>query len=269
MRCAADKLRICETNARAQLAANKPKLTAPPRSALLARAATFIPVLRSANAALPDTDAAEQPGAVEIQEVAEEEDAIRLHSNDSIDSLTDSTRDDCAAEDPHKPHAQHVEMDLACGVLDLPDAAAIAAAEAAAANGADVDGDLASAAQRAACVLPTVSTSSSSDESDESDSADGLHVVNVGAAACNPAMVSNKQATKRPPASHPANAPGSARSETNSSADFEVLQKDCNASEQQGLSEGAQRRALNAQQGADELRPKERNPKTHLLIEEC
>ena len=107
-------LNICAANARkrvATAAASRPAaLPEPERSSLLARATAFLPQLAAANARLPGTAGAN--------------DSIHVEPADHASDTDGDSSDDNAGP--------RIEMDLACGVLELHDAAARAAAEAAA-----------------------------------------------------------------------------------------------------------------------------------------
>jgi hypothetical protein len=117
------------------IASKKPKIEAPSRSPLLARLATFIPSIHSANAELqrsksPQADAftlEEIPDELEEHQVAR---ACVVQASDSsggeeAGSLCTPARD--AIED--ESHPQHIEMKLTCGLLDLQNSAACSAAE--------------------------------------------------------------------------------------------------------------------------------------------
>ena len=84
-----------------------PQTQPPPPSELLARVAQFLPRMAAANEQLVAAAAAAPPGTFDVEAVAEGE--------------------------------AHVEMDLACGVLDLKDDGAVVAAERALASGGGVD----------------------------------------------------------------------------------------------------------------------------------
>jgi hypothetical protein len=112
-------LNITATNARTKIATaarTKPSLEPPVRSALLDRAATFLSTM-SSNANLADT----APGSSNFVSIQPVEDK-HVHS--------DSDRD---AEECGAPH---VQMDIACGILDLHDKAAETAAAASLAENA-------------------------------------------------------------------------------------------------------------------------------------
>jgi hypothetical protein len=125
--CADQTLKICEANARAAITANKPTIAAVTRSSLLSRASHFLPTLQAANMALQRTIDQSGAEAVNIEHVSER--------NGGSGATGDSDTD---VDGPER-----IEMDLACGVLDLEDGAAAAAAKAAAACATSVDDDLA------------------------------------------------------------------------------------------------------------------------------
>ena len=101
-----------------------PAIGAPPQSELLGRLQTFLPTMAAANAQLEQEAAAAPSGAFDIEQLAPD------------------------AE-------QHIAFDLACGVLDLKDDAAVRAAERAIALGS--------------VPVETLSGGSSSDEDTSSD----------------------------------------------------------------------------------------------------
>lgn len=110
-------LNICAANARQRVAtaaasARPAALAAPERSSLLARATAFLPQLAAANAQLATTQGAED--SIHVEE-----------ASNAVDNVGDKSADE---------GGPRIEMDLACGVLELQDAAARAAAEAAAAR---------------------------------------------------------------------------------------------------------------------------------------
>ena len=114
-----------------------------PQSGLLARAAAFLPQLQAANAAL--STSAEQHGGIEVEPVHEHDQGLVLPNGQpmpapqttqsalnsgSADSGTTSTSiaasDGCSGDDGSRGHPA-VQMDIACGVLDLQSTAAQAA----------------------------------------------------------------------------------------------------------------------------------------------
>ena len=83
---------------------DRPAIAAPPQSQLLGRLQTFLPSMAAANAQLEQEAAAAPAGAFDIEQLAPDEE-------------------------------QHIAFDLACGVLELKDDAAVRAAERAIALG--------------------------------------------------------------------------------------------------------------------------------------
>ena len=119
----------------------RPAIDAPPQSELLGRLQTFLPSMAASNVQLEQEAAAAPQGAFDIEQLAPE------------------------AE-------QHIAFDLACGVLDLKDDAAVRAAERAIALGS--------------VPVETLSGGSSSDEdtsSDEGSSEGGSEAGSEAAAA--------------------------------------------------------------------------------------
>lgn len=103
----------------AQQTRARPDIIGLPQSTVLQQLQQFLPQLQSANADLAHHPLTEP--AVSIVDVHEE--------SACSSSGSDSDEDSSQAKSP-----EHVQMDIACGVLDLHDEAAISAAEAALAN---------------------------------------------------------------------------------------------------------------------------------------
>lgn len=140
-----------------QPARGKPPQASQALSSLLARTAAFLPQMQAANAALPARST--QQSAVEIEAVQDGQQDLVLPNGQALPqqpcigndtgssgaaSDGSSVRSACGATasssesdtDSAACTPQAVQMDIACGLLDLPDAAAQAAA-ASAAGGAE------------------------------------------------------------------------------------------------------------------------------------
>jgi hypothetical protein len=129
-----------------------------PRSDLLSRAASFLPQLQTANAQLASSPAPPQAQVgIEIEAVSEAVDTP-AESSGYPGSENDSNKD--GEEEDAGPR---VQMDITCGVLDLQDGAAAAAAKAATANGASVDADLAACAAQRSQSAPQIAALASPD----------------------------------------------------------------------------------------------------------
>lgn len=119
----------------------RPQTSKVPESSVLAHLRTFLPQMQSANDMLSQHPAAEP--AVTISGIQEEPAELEQDTEDST--------------------LQHIQMDIACGIVDLKDAAALQAAEDAI-NGVGTE-----------AVTGSSSDSDSNDESDSNSDADGCH----------------------------------------------------------------------------------------------
>lgn len=136
-------------------------ITKPSRSTLLSRLQSFLPQLEKANTQLPS-----EPG------LGHSDDFLELRAVDdncSTSSSSGGSDDDLAGDREGGPVRQpHVVMDLACGILELQDDAAVAAAT----REAEFGGTLMTAQPHGS--HSDASTSDSSDDSEDgSDSGDG------------------------------------------------------------------------------------------------
>lgn len=99
----------------------RPEISIVPESSVLQQLQHFLPKLQTANAELVQHPLSES--AVSIIDVHEESSSASSGSDSEEDTLPANT-------------SEHVQMDIACGILDLHDQAAISAAEAALLTGA-------------------------------------------------------------------------------------------------------------------------------------
>lgn len=90
-------------------AGSRPQISKVPESAVLAQLRSFLPQMQSAND--------------QLSQRVETEPAV------SISDLQQESTDSVLEEQEDYETGQHVEMDIACGVVDLKDAAALKAAE--------------------------------------------------------------------------------------------------------------------------------------------
>lgn len=117
----------------------RPQTAKVPESSVLAHLRTFLPQLQSANEKLSQNPASEP--AVTISDMQEEPAELEQDTEDST--------------------LQHIQMDIACGVVDLKDAAALQAAQ--------------DAISGVAAVTESSSDSGSNNESDSNSDADSCH----------------------------------------------------------------------------------------------
>ena len=118
--------------------------TAP--SPLLSRLSTFLPQLQAANQRLDAAAPGASGSGLQIEVVPQAEEASV--SADGSDSDSDASQEPVAGQ--AQPCRPHIEMDIACGVLELQDPAACQAAEAAAADARSLDDITGTAAPEAA-----------------------------------------------------------------------------------------------------------------------
>lgn len=136
-------LRIVESSAeraKCKLPARKPQIEPTAPSPLLSRLSAFIPQLQAANQHLQSTPPAAARAGLDIEVIPQ---AAQPSSSDESTSEADIM--EAPEAQPDQPFKPHIEMDIACGVLDLNNAGACQAAEAAAAKGPSLDEDLAAA----------------------------------------------------------------------------------------------------------------------------
>lgn len=124
-----------------------------PQSTLLKQLQQFLPRIQSANADLAEHSFTESAVSIVDVEQGSEQECSAYSTSDS----------DSEGNSAGKQASQHIEMDIACGVLELHDQAAITAAEAALAN----------AVQSQHGKWDASSDSASDDDSDSSSSKDG------------------------------------------------------------------------------------------------
>lgn len=146
---------------RSRQANRRPQTSKVPESSVLAQLRTFLPQMQSANEMLSQQPASET--AVTISEVQEGPAELE--------------------QDPEDGTLEHIQMDIACGIVDLKDAAALRAAEDAI-NGVEFK-----------AVTGSRSDSDSNSESDSDSDADICHDIDAQqpVAAATPAADSSEQ----------------------------------------------------------------------------
>ena len=100
-------------------------LAGPDAVAVLARLQAFVPALAAANAALASQPA---PAGVEVEAVPE---ASAGESESEEEGEEEEEKSEAKGDSTSEERVPHVSMEIACGVLDLHNAAALAAAQAA------------------------------------------------------------------------------------------------------------------------------------------
>lgn len=136
-------LRIVESSAaraKCKVSARKPQIEPTAPSPLLSRLSAFIPQLQAANQHLESDSPSAAGAGLDIEVIPQ---APQPSSSDESTSEADIM--EAPEAQPDQPFKPHIEMDIACGVLDLNNAGACQAAEAAAANGPGLDEDVAAA----------------------------------------------------------------------------------------------------------------------------
>lgn len=147
-------LRIVEANAgcaACNSTASRPQIAPTAPSPLLSRLSAFIPQLQAANDCLQGDVRSETATGLDIEVIPQVAESLSTDGSES-----DSDASEAPDDRTFQPSRPHIEMDIACGVLDLKDAAACEAAEAAAGNGHSLD-DAADTAgvQQKGLVLPS------------------------------------------------------------------------------------------------------------------
>lgn len=151
---------------------SRPQISKVPESSVLAQLRTFLPQMQSANERLSQQPAAEP--AVFISDMQAEPAAAMLE------------------EDVEEGAAQHVQMDIACGVVDLKDAAALRVAE-------NVVNGTRNYARNDDSGSSSVSDSDSNSDDDENDKTDDTVPELSAAPAANSASRQSEMSSGRTP----------------------------------------------------------------------